>query len=149
MVEVRPARLTDVGPIANAMRAMDRMECEAFGRTPRQALRAGLLNSEEAWTALVDGRPAAMFGCVVVSAIGGVGSPWMLGTDAVYRHGRELLRWGPAFLSRMVDSTPSVSNLVSAFNARAIRLLRAWGFSVGSEAILIGGVPFYRFWRHG
>lgn len=106
----------------------------------------GLLNSDEAWTALVNGRPEAMFGCITMSAIGGVGSPWFLGTDEVYRHGRELLRWGPGFVKAIVDSTPRLQNLVSVFNVRAIRLLRAWGFSVGSEAILIGGVPFVPFW---
>lgn len=112
-------------------------------------MRTGLLNSEEPMTALIDGRPVAMFGCVVVSAIGGVGSPWFLGTDEVYRHGREMLVWGRYFVDRIVDSTPDVRNLVSVFNVKAIRLLRAWGFNVGSEATLIGGVPFYPFWMHG
>ena len=121
------------------------MECEAFGHSPRQGLRMGLFNSDQAWTALVDGRPEAIFGCITVSALGGVGSPWLLGTDEVYRHGRELLQWGPGFIKAISDSTPNLKNLVSVFNVRGVQLLRAWGFSVGSEAILIGGVPFVPF----
>ncbi len=129
------------------MRAMDRIECEAFGHSPKQALRSSLLNSDSPMTALVDGRPEAMFGCITISAIDGIGSPWFLGTDEVYRHGREMLVWGRYFVDRIVDSTPRLENLVSVFNVKAIRLLRAWGFNVGSETTLIGGVPFYPFWR--
>lgn len=70
----------------------------------------------------------------------------MLGTDDIYQHGRELLLWGRPAVAQMVDSTPNLSNLVSAFNDKAIRLLRAWGFNVGSETTLVGGIPFYRFW---
>ncbi len=86
-----------------------------------------------------------MFGLVVASAIDGIGRPWMLGTDAIYRHGRALLQHGPGWLSRFRDSTPRLANLVSADNARAIRLLRRWGFEVGSEVVMIGGVAFVRF----
>lgn len=143
-VRLVPAELRHVGRIANRLRAIDREECEAMGRTPKQALRLGILTSEKAWTALVDGKPEAMFGVVVESALTSEAVPWFLGTDEVYRHGRELLAWGPGIVSRLGDSL-SLRNLVSSRNNRAIRLLKRWGFTVGEEEVDVRGVGFRHF----
>lgn len=128
------------------MRACDRRETQALGRQPRDALRYGLA-AGPAFTALVAGRPEAMFGWTVTSAIDGSGVPWMLGTDEIYRHGRDLIAIGPGWLAMMFDSITHASNVVSADNARAIRLLERWGFVVEQEEIMIGGVPFRMFWK--
>lgn len=116
-----------------------------MGRTPKQALRLGLLTSSEVWTAKVDGRPEAMFGLVITSALGGKGVPWMLGTDAIYRHPREMICHGEKVLRRWLDSTPSLSNYVSVDNARAIRVLRRWGCQIGWKVIMHGDTGFVSF----
>lgn len=145
-VEVVPARITHVGPIASRIRAIDRLECEAMGHSPKHALRQGFLLSDRCWTALVDGRPEAMFGGVTLSALDRRATVWFLGTDEVYRHGRELLAWGPGLIAQAVDSSRWCGNLVSSANGKAIRLLRAWGFTVEPEEQMVGGVPFRQFW---
>ena len=145
-VEVVTARATHIGPIATRMRDVDRVECEAMGHSPKKALRDGFLLSDRCWTALVNGRPEAMFGAVTVSALDRRASVWFLGTDEVYRHGRLLIAWGPALIRRAVDSSWSASNLVSSANGKAIRLLQAWGFTVEPEEQLVNGVPFRHFW---
>lgn len=145
-VEVVASRVTHIGPIANRMRAIDREECEAMGHSPKHALRNGFMLSDRCWTALVDGRPEAMFGAVTVSAIDRRSTVWFLGTDEVYRHGRVLLSWGPSFLRKAVDSSWHASNLVSSANGKAIRLLQAWGFTVETEEHDVRGVPFRYFW---
>lgn len=142
IVEARPVH---VNRIANRMREIDAQECIAMGRSPKQALRSCLAQSLHSWTATVDNRPEAMFGVIVRSALGGEAIPWFLGTDEVYRHGRELLMWGPGIISRMVDSSMTLSNLVSSDNTKAIRLLKRWGFDVGAEEMEIGGVMFRKF----
>jgi hypothetical protein len=148
MGEVRlvPANYRHVARIANRMRAIDISECAAMGRTPRQSLRLGLMASDKAWTALVDGLPEAMFGVVVDSALTGEVTPWFLGTDEVYRHGRELLMMGPGLVAHLCDSRRA-SNLVSAGNSQAIRLLKRWGFTVDEATVDMRGVPFRRFER--
>lgn len=146
-VRIVPAAFKHVGRIANRMRETDRIECEAMGRQPKQSLRLGLLTSEVAWTALVDGLPEAMFGVVIDNAIGGEATPWFLGTDEVYRHARELLMWGPGILSRFGDSRLRLSNLVSSANRPAIRLLGRWGFYVAEEEVIVRGVSFRQFVR--
>lgn len=127
------------------MRVADVIESRALGYTPKQALRTGLRGSLIALTAKVDGRPEAMMGLTPISLIDGAGRPWMLGTDVIYRHGRELLTFGPGIIAAMRDSSRFLHNVVSADNGRAIRLLKRWGFAVGDEVTMIGGVPFLTF----
>lgn len=144
-VRIVPAQFRHINRIARRIRVHDREECEAMGRTPKQALRLGFFTSDKAWTALVDGQPEAMFGCVMLSALTGEATPWFLGTNEVYRHGRELLSWGPGFLDRMGDSRTRLANLVSTRNRRAIRLLTRWGFAISDEEIDVRGVAFRQF----
>lgn len=127
------------------MRASDVEECRAFGLTPKQGLRQSLMASSIAYTAKVDGVPAAMLGVESVSLVEGLGRPWMLGTEEVYRQGKALLELGPWIIGRMLDSSPELANVVSQTNGRAIRVLRRWGFEVGEEVQMIGGVPFLDF----
>lgn len=129
------------------MRDIDVRECAAFGHSPKAALRQSILNSDKAWTAMVDGRPEAIFGVVVNSALTGQGAPWFLGTDVVWRHARALLIMGPAIVARLHDSSERLSGYVSVENAAAIRMLKRWGFDVGHDRRRIGGVPFYGFER--
>ncbi|MDH7973684.1 hypothetical protein QH494_15945 [Sphingomonas sp. AR_OL41] len=144
-VSLRQAQPWHIGTIARRMRADDIRECAGFGHTPKQALRLALTTSTMAWTAFVGDRAEAMFGLVVNSALGGDGAPWMLGTEAIYRHPREMIGWGPTIVARMADSTPHLSGLVGRSNARAIRMLRAWGFAIGTEVIIMRGVEFVAF----
>lgn len=140
-----PAETRHVGFLARNMRAIDQVECRAMGREPKQALRVGIAASGKCWTALLDGRPHAMFGVVVESILAREGVPWFLGTDEVYRHPRELLKWGPGIIERLHDSRLTLRNLVSAQNTQAIRLLERWGFTVDHEEQDVRGVMFRRF----
>lgn len=146
MVDIIPASPAHVGRIANRLRMIDRIECEAFGLSPKQALRRGIIESERAWSALVDSKPEAMFGWVTVSAIEGLVRPWFLGSDEVYRHGRDMIITGRKFVAAMLDSSRRAENLVSAVNGRAIRLLERWGFTVEDDIQMIGAMPFRTFW---
>lgn len=145
MIELVPASPAHVGVIANRMRAADVLECTAMGHSPKQALRSGLRTASEAWTVKHDGKPIAMFGLRVTSALGGTGVPWMLGTEEVYRHPREMIRWGEQVLGRWLDSTPTLWNYVSTGNSPAIRMLRRWGCKIGREVIMFAGTEFVTF----
>lgn len=144
-VELVPATIEHVEPIARGMRAHDALEARAMGHSPHSALRAGLVSSVHCLTALADGQPIAMLGLVPKSLVEGLGSPWMLGTEEVYRQGRAMLRLGPPMFTLFSDSTPRMEGLVAVENARAIRMLRRWGFDVGEERTMIGGVELVTF----
>jgi hypothetical protein len=147
MIEIVLASPAHVGPIATRMRAADRLECGAFGRSPKEALRLGIQSSTVALTAKLDGRAVAMFGVTPTNLIDSRGVPWFLGTDDVYAHPRELMRRGPRILSALSASYRRLENVVWTGNDRAIRMLRWWGFTVEGDSIDVGGLPFHRFWR--
>lgn len=145
-MRIVPASLVHVGPLALKMRAQDRRECEALGRTPKDALRWGLRTSLYALTATTDGgEPMAMFGVVTVSSLGGVARPWFLGTDRVFMHTRDLLCIGSRIISWWRSEYQCMENIVSTENVKAIRLLQHWGFVVGGKEEVYRGVAFVPF----
>jgi len=149
VIRIVPASPAHIGRIANRMREADRLETGAKGRSPKSALRLSLRSSTWACTALVDGDPHAMFGVAAISLIEDRGRPWFLGSDLVYQHPREMIRRGLEVVDLMHASFRKLENVVSVDNIRAIRLLRRWGFTVGEEEIMVGGVTFLPFWKVG
>ncbi|RSY83114.1 hypothetical protein DAH66_12660 [Sphingomonas koreensis] len=146
-VELRRASPAHIGTIAARMRQADRVECEAWGATPKRALRSAFHASVIAATAFVDGRAESMMGVVPVNAIEGVGRPWMLATDRAFDCARAMLVLGPAIVERLHERFSRLENHVWAGNDRAIRMLRRWGFELGDAAEQVGGVDFVPFWR--
>lgn len=88
-----------------------------------------------------------MFGISPISIVEDRGAPWFLGSDETYRHGRALLEIGPEAIERMHAGFRRLENSVSVGNGRAIRLLARWGFTIGADPFVVGGVEFVRFWR--
>ncbi len=131
--------------LAKHMRADDVRECAAFGRAPAEALRHGIMSSLWALTAIVDGEPHAVMGVASRSMIEGIGVPWMLGTNRVYDHGRDLLRHAPSVINEMHATFGRLENLVSVDNVRALRFLRRVGFEICGAPINVGEVSFVHF----
>lgn len=146
MIEIVPAKLTHIGPIAVNMRKIDALECAIFNHTPKQALRLGLLASPIAWTALLDGRPIAMFGASTVSMLEGIGKPWMLMTNDATRYGTALVRFGRIYTEAIHRHYAKLENWVHAENVVAIRWLSRLGFAVGHVDVINGHQmrPFVR-----
>ena len=143
-------RLVEASPVhipylAEHMRAADVEECAAYGRRPATALSSALGASLWAMTAIVDDEPHAMMGVSSLSMMGSVGVPWMLGTDRVYDHARDLARYAPLILSEMHGTFDTLENYVSTGNARALRFLRHAGFEICEGVTMVGGIPFVRF----
>lgn len=147
MIELLPASPAHVGRIATRMREIDRREAGAYGRSPKEALRLSLRASAICLTATLNGRPEAMFGVTPINAIEGRGLAWFLSTEAVFGCARELLRMGPAVIGVLHGRFARLENMVSTENVAAIRLLERWGFELGSETMMVGGVEFRPFWR--
>ena len=147
VVKLVPASPAHVGQLARRMRAIDVAECAARDHAPKQSLRLALRASVWAVTVMIDGEPHAMFGVSPVSVVADRGCPWLLGSDAVLLHGRDLLIIGPVVLERMHASFARLENSVSIDNEKAIRLLTRWGFSFADEVHEVGGMTFRKFWR--
>jgi len=147
-----PASLAHVGPIASRMREIDRLECRAFGRSPKEGLRYSLRTSVDAMTSISpEGMPLAMFGVSSVNLLSGIGSPWFLGRDEVFEYPRDLLVYGRMMVGRWLETFEWLENVISIGNDRAIRLLKKWGASVETDGPTVthGGTEFatFRFGR--
>jgi hypothetical protein len=147
VIEIVPARFIHIGPIATRMRDVDRLECWVFGHSPKKALRDGLASATIAWTALVDGRPEAMFGASTLSLIDGSGRPWMLMTDEAVNHRTALLRLGIIYTAALHRHYAVLHNWVHARNETSIRWLARLGFAIGGVEVM-RGEPMRPFVRH-
>jgi len=116
-----------------------------MGHEPKAALRSARRRSLWSLTVLHDDAPIAMLGLAALNLVEGVGSPWFLATDAVYKQARSFLVKGSAVIAHMRQTTPTLVNLVSVDNVLAISLLTRWGFTVGGEREVHGGVEFVPF----
>lgn len=142
-VIIRPARLDDAEALAPRLRACDVDECWSSARVkPLEALTQSVIRSEECYAAQDEDGVFALFG---LSRVGDWGVPWMLGSDAVARHRRELVRIGREFTGLWAHSRP-LTNVVDARNVPSVRYLKQLGFRV-HDAIPYGpdGLPFHPF----
>lgn len=96
------------------------------------------------YTILVDGRPEAMFGTSDINVLAGIGSIWMLGTDVVDQHPRELLRLSPEWVAKLFARYEVLRNVVSRDNRASIRWLK-WLGAEFSAPLEVGGQAFVLF----
>lgn len=147
VVEIVPAEAGHIRPVAAAMRQADRDEVWASARsTPLRALKRSLAISPLAWAGLLDGAPVCLFGVGAVSLLSGIGSPWLLGTDAIEANAMRFLRRNRAMVGQMLAAFPVLANHVDARNHLSIRWLRWLGFTL-APAVPYGpfGLPFHPF----
>ena len=146
-VLIRPTEPGDAARLSANLRPADLAECRAYGRTENTAaIESSVRRSLLCWTGLVDGELAAIFGVAPVDLLGGIGSPWMLGTPVLDRHSRVLVAATPYYINRMLDAFPHLINCVHTKNHTSVRWLRRIGFTL-HEAIPYGapGETFYPF----
>lgn len=143
-VEIVPARGKHCRSIGRRMRPADVEECRIVaGFKPIEALRRSMGNSR-AFTALMDGRPEVMFGTSDINVLNGVGSVWLLGTDAVERHPRVFLEKSAEWSRKLFTRYSVLRNVVPESNTASMRWLK-WLGAEFSRRIDIGGRPFWLF----
>jgi hypothetical protein len=145
--EIVTAHRDHIPLIAARVREADRQELWASGlHGASEVMHQGIDISEVAWTGLIDGVPVCMFGVAPVTVIGGLGRPWMVGTDMLDKHQMVFLRRCREYVDFMLQMYPVLENYVDARNVQAVKWLMWLGFSF-SEPELMGpfSLPFCRF----
>lgn len=139
----------DIAYIAQHMREADRQELAAVlgDVSPADALAMAVMRSTLCWTGIAEDRtPVSMFGVAPVALLGGIGSPWLLGTDRVFESARVLIREGRQYATRMLEQFPHLVNYVDARNVASIRWLARIGFTIHApQPYGAAGLPFHRF----
>jgi RimJ/RimL family protein N-acetyltransferase len=147
-IHIRLPNSEDAARLAAEMRPADRAEVEAAsGPDVERALDQAIRLSTHCWAAERDGELLALFGFAPVSLIGGIGSPWFLGTPAVDPLPGALTRMARRYVQSIRETAyPVLVNYVDARNRRSVRWLKRLGFTVfAPEPYGVAGLPFHRF----
>ena len=133
--------------VAANMREHDVQEIWAQSMSrPLDAVDYALKTSSHSWAGVHNDEPFALFGVSPVSLIGGVGSPWLLGTDQVANVSKPFLRGCVEFIDAMREVYPTMVNYVDARNEVSIRWLKWLGFDIlDAEPYGPFKQPFHKF----
>ena len=116
------------------------------GWSAQRVLEYGYEASTFCCAGLINGRVVTIFGVAPGSMIGGVGIPWLVGTDDLEKYQRTFLRRCRHVVGVMLDVYPRLENYVDARNHVAKSWLHWLGFTL-SEPVPYGvsGLPFHHF----
>lgn len=142
----------DIEYIAANLRAADVQELLAvYGPEVDllHCLRLAVAASDDAYVAVsAAGEPVALTGVSPLSLLGGLGSPWLLGTEASVRYPRDIVAHGHRLVRQWERKYSHLFNYVDARNLRSIAWLKRIGFTVlPAQPYGQAGLPFHRFER--
>lgn len=146
-VRYREAALSDIVDLVPRLRQSDIDECEAlFGNgSVLEATLHGLTPEGAAFVAVHAGETIAVFG-VCPGDEEGVGTPWLIGSEALDRCARELVSEARSTLAIWQRFYPILRNVVDARNKKSIRWLKHLGFTVRDPKPLgLSGELFHEF----
>lgn len=130
--EIIPAHRGHALSLAPRVRVAEVIEIAAsHGLTPEEMLLGELADSDAAWTWVVNGIPACMFGIVTNPVLlGGDSYPWFISTDLVDRNARVFARTCKELLPELLAHHPRLVGRVDARYVLSVRWLRWLGAKV-------------------
>jgi hypothetical protein len=147
--KVVPATSYHVLDLAYRLREADRREIKASsGLAPEEALTLSFMASRKSWAAVHNGRCEAIFGVAPWPLTPGLGSPWMLASEAFDQIPRATVaRQTAKFVSECEREFPLLANYVDARHTKSLRWLLWAGFQVDKLDMHHGAErrPFFRF----
>lgn len=126
-IEIVPATIHHARAIK--LREADAAECfDVFGCPPNETVEASVLNSDWAYTALVDGEIAAMWGAAGETLIGDAAMVWMLSGSAITRVPVTTIKESRKFVAAMLERYDFLYGYVDSRHTCALRWLVRIGF---------------------
>ena len=147
-----PATGISAALITPLLRNCDRAEISATLAMPEQeAIARSIENSTEPLEAWHGMELVCLFGIGQSRLRPGYGSPWMVGTDAIYKHDQLFLRMSRAWIEAVHPQYQLLENWVFSENRDAMRWLDWLGFEINPQAQPYGqfGKPFHHFEMRG
>lgn len=144
-IVVYEAEAADVPLLAARMRETDREAAGARGIEPARLLWWNFRLSLFRHSAFVDGQIGAMWG-VRGSALGGVGEPWLVGTNLMDRYPVTAVKMAFAEIAAMRSIWPRLAGLVMVSDVRACRFATFLGAAI-AETEYREGVATFEFAR--
>lgn len=123
--QIIAASIRHVRPMSECMRAAPALD--GYGFNPRAALRRAFRSSSHCRTALVDGRPAAMWG-VIGTLLGDSAYVWLVLSKQIRRMPVAIVREAKAELARVMENRSEVKATVLPDDVEAVRFAGFLGF---------------------
>lgn len=127
MIEIVPASVLHVKPMAAVMRSGSAMALQAFGFSPRRSLMRALLGSFYARTALEDGKPVAMWGAHGL-VLGEMAEPWLTVSTSITKMPIAIVRAARRELQVMMQNRSLVIAMIPGDDI-AVRFAVYLGFT--------------------
>ena len=142
----------DIEHITANLRAADACELQAVYGLEVDLLHCLTLSvavSDDVYVAVnAAGEPVALTGVASVSLLGGLGCPWLLGTNALLRYPRDIVTHGRQLVRKWDSKYSHMFNYVDSRNTRSIAWLQRIGFVIPpAQPHGRQGLPFHRFER--
>lgn len=125
---VVPGSVRHIRPMAASMRHAAAMALDGYGFNPREALRRAYVASHHCRTAMIDGKPVAMWGAAGALLSDGA-YVWLVLSDAVRSIPRAIVREARADLAEVMERYPRISATVLPDDEDSVRFARFLGFS--------------------
>jgi hypothetical protein len=138
-IVARTPTLEDLHTMAATIRPDDLRELQASSCVSvTRCLYRSLSRSPHRLAVDVDGKLAMLGGLTVHSLVGGVASPWLLGTTELDKAHGALTRLGMRYRDIALSLYPELVNYVDVRNRKAIRWIKRLGFTVHPDPIPYG-----------
>ena len=149
-VEIVPATIEHAVLLAPNLRDSDVRELMASaGHAPLEALikSVRVSDGDMAWTALVDGVPAVMWGVAPHSNTASIGVVWLLASDLIYQIKKTFLKECPKYITLMHMRYKMMLNYVDIRHTASLIWLDQLGFFVADfqPSYGAGKTPFLLF----
>jgi hypothetical protein len=127
-----PASIRHIKPMAARLRAAACITLQGFGYEPRRALHRVFLNSFYCRTAMVEGRPVAMWG-ITGTLLNDAAYVWLVMSDDIANIPRSITREAKTELSRIMENYREIATTVLPDDEAAIRFAVYLGFHDNHE----------------
>lgn len=134
------SRVEDANQLAPLLRDEDVREIrDANGSTPLESLTHGVTLGTRCYTVADSDQPVAMFGVMPNGAV------WLLASENLLEHRRQLVRESRRWLREMHRSFPVLWNYVDTRNRAHVRFLEWLGVEWGQK---LRSKPHFRYFQH-
>ena len=121
MYTVSPSVNKDVVYIAEHMRKADIKECEAFNKSPLQAINTAMITKNSQTLTLYKDKEPVLIGGLVPDGIK-TATIWALATDKAFNNPTTVAKMGIKWINYIVNPYEKVHNLVWSENKKAINI---------------------------
>jgi hypothetical protein len=147
-LRVQTAGLLDALALSSVLREADRQEIEASTTAPVESALADAVNRSygACWSVYSGDDILLLMGAAPIDLLGGLGSPWLLGSQRSERFGKSLHKIAREKIAESRLALPRLVNFIDARNTRSIAWLARLGFTLHEpEPYGPHGLPFHRF----